>query len=108
MYFFINIIGILSVLGLAYLLSFSKRDIVYKPLIILLILQLVTTWFMLSTNIGGTVITVVSDFFLWLISSGMAGVNFVFGEFAPLDGSTFTFFMNVLMPIIFVVTFLIF
>lgn len=35
----------------------------------------------------------------------MSGVNFVFGEFAPLDGSVYTFFMNVLMPIIFVVVF---
>lgn len=105
MYFIINIIGILSVLGLAFLLSFNKRGVAYKPLIILFVLQLITTWFMLSTDIGGTVITLVSDFFLWLISSGMSGVNFVFGEFAPIDGSTFTFFMNVLMPIIFVVTF---
>ena len=105
MYFIINIIGVFSVLGLAYLLSFNKREVAYKPLIILVVLQLITTWFMLSTEIGGTVITLVSDFFLWLINSSMVGVNFVFGEFAPLDGSAFTFFMNVLMPIIFVVTF---
>lgn len=105
MYFIINIIGILVVLGLAYFLSFNKRQIVYKPIIILVVLQIITTWFMLSTNIGGTVITLVSDFFLWLISSSMSGINFVFGDFAPVDGSTFTFFMNVLLPIIFVVTF---
>ena len=105
MYFIINVIGVLVVLGLAILLSFNRREIVYKPLIILFVFQLVTTWFMLSTDIGGNVITLVSDFFLWLISSAMSGVNFVFGDFAPIDGSTFTFFMNVLMPIIFVVTF---
>ncbi|ASN05877.1 NupC/NupG family nucleoside CNT transporter [Virgibacillus necropolis] len=105
MYFIINILGILLVLGLGFLLSFNKKQIAIKPIIILFVLQLATTWFMLSTDIGGKVITLIADFFLWLISSGMSGVNFIFGEFAPLDGSTFTFFMNVLMPIIFIVVF---
>lgn len=105
MYFIINVIGILTVLGLSFLLSFNKKQIAIKPIIILFVLQLATTWFMLSTDIGGKVITLIADFFLWLISSGMSGVNFIFGDFAPLDGSTFTFFMNVLMPIIFIVVF---
>lgn len=105
MYFLINIIGILTVMGLAFLISFNKREVAFKPIIILLVLQLVTTWFMLSTDAGGKVITLIADFFLWLISSSMSGINFVFGEFAPIDGSNFTFFMNVLLPIIFVVTF---
>lgn len=105
MYFIINVIGILVVLGISYLLSFNKRQVAFKNIIILLVLQLVAAAFMLSTNIGGKVITLIADFFLWIINSSMTGVNFVFGEFAPLDGSVFTFFMNVLMPIIFVVVF---
>lgn len=105
MYFLINLIGIIVLLGVCYLLSFNKKQVAVKPLIILIALQLATTWFMLSTDIGANVITWISDFFLWLINSAMSGVNFVFGEFAPLDGSTYTFFMNVLMPIIFVVVF---
>ncbi|WP_160035633.1 NupC/NupG family nucleoside CNT transporter [Paenibacillus sp. An7] len=105
MYLLINLVGILVLLGLSYLLSFNKREIALKPIIILFVLQLATTWFMLSTDIGGQVITWISDFFLWLIDSSMSGVNFVFGDFAPLDGSAYTFFMNVLMPIIFVVVF---
>ncbi|MCM3651645.1 NupC/NupG family nucleoside CNT transporter [Metabacillus litoralis] len=105
MYFIINVIGILLVLGLSLLLSFNKKQIAFKPIIILFVIQLATTWFMLSTDIGGKVITLISDFFLWLINSSMTGINFVFGNFAPLDGSAFTLFMNVLMPIIFVVVF---
>lgn len=105
MYFFINVIGIMILLGGSYLLSFNKKQIAFKPILILFVLQIATTWFMLSTDIGGNVIKWITDFFLWLINSAMSGVNFVFGEFAPLDGSTFTFFMNVLMPIIFVVVF---
>ncbi|MHA0856972.1 NupC/NupG family nucleoside CNT transporter [Paenibacillus sp. CMAA1364] len=101
----INVLGIIVLLGVSYLISLNKRQVTVKPLIILFVLQLVTTWFMLSTDIGGNVITWISDFFLWLIHSSMSGINFVFGDFAPLDGSTFTFFMNVLMPIIFVVVF---
>ncbi|HEY2495120.1 MAG TPA: nucleoside transporter C-terminal domain-containing protein [Paenibacillus sp.] len=105
MYFMINVLGIIILLGGSYLLSFNKKEVAVKPIMILLVLQLATTWFMLSTDIGANVISWISDFFLWLINSSMSGVNFVFGELAPLDGSTFTFFMNVLMPIIFVVVF---
>lgn len=105
MYFIINVVGILMVLGLAYLLSFNKREVAFKPIAVLFVLQLGTTWLMLSTDVGGKVITFIADFFLWLIASSMTGVNFVFGEFAPTDGSMFTFFMNVLMPIIFIVVF---
>ncbi|KMY52984.1 nucleoside permease [Bacillus sp. FJAT-27231] len=105
MYFIINVVGILVVLGLAYLFSLNRAKINVKPIIILFVLQLAVTWFMLSTNIGGKSITLISDFFLWLINSSMVGVNFVFGSLAPIDSSAFTFFMNVLMPIIFVVTF---
>jgi purine nucleoside transport protein len=105
MYFIINIIGIIVILGIGYFLSFNKKQIPIKPILILFVLQLAATWFMLSTDIGGKVITLIADFFLWLINSGMSGVNFIFGDLAPLDGSTFTFFMNVLMPIIFIVVF---
>ncbi|WP_318617750.1 NupC/NupG family nucleoside CNT transporter [Sporosarcina sp. YIM B06819] len=105
MYFIINVVGIIVILGLAYVLSFRKRQIAIKPIITMLILQLAMTWFMLSTDIGGKVITLIADFFLWLINSSMSGINFVFGDLAPLDGSSFTFFMNVLLPIIFVVVF---
>lgn len=105
MYFLINVLGIIILLGVSFLLSFNKREVSVKPIAILFVLQLATTWFMLSTDFGGKVITWISDFFLWLINSSMSGVNFVFGEFAPIDGSTYTFFMNVLMPIIFIVVF---
>lgn len=105
MYLLINIVGIIVLLGLTYLLSFNKKEVAVKSIAILFVLQLLTSWFMLSTDIGGQVITWISDFFLWLIDSAMSGVNFVFGDFAPLDGSAYNFFMNVLMPIIFVVVF---
>lgn len=105
MYLLINIVGIIVLLGLTYLLSFNRKEVAVKSIAILFVLQLLTSWFMLSTDIGGQVITWISDFFLWLIDSAMSGVNFVFGDFAPLDGSAYNFFMNVLMPIIFVVVF---
>lgn len=105
MYFVINVIGILAVLILAYIFSLNRSKVNFKPIIILFVLQLAVTWFMLSTGIGGKSITFISDFFLWLINSSMVGINFVFGNLAPVNSSAFTFFMNVLMPIIFVITF---
>jgi purine nucleoside transport protein len=100
----INIIGIIVVIVIAYLCSRNRKSIDLRSIVFMLVLQLIITWFMLSTKIGDRIIQVVADFFLWLIDCSMTGINFVFGDLAPLDGVA-PFFISVLMPIIFIVAF---
>lgn len=104
MYFLINVVGIVVVLIIAYLCSRSRRTVDYLSILIMLILQLIIAWFMLVTRYGGDVIQGVSQFFLWLIHSSYSGINFVFGNLAPLNG-TGSFMFSVLAPIIFIVAF---
>lgn len=103
MSFVLNLIGIVVVFALAYLFSKERRKIDVWAILLMLGLQLLITWLMLTTTIGGKVINAVAGFFLWLIDCSMSGIEFVFGALAPANG--FSFFISVLMPIIFIVAF---
>jgi purine nucleoside transport protein len=102
--FVLNLVGIAVVFGLAYMGSKNRKEIDIKSIVIMLVLQLILTWIMLSTAVGQQVIKAVAQFFLWLIDCSMSGIQFVFGNLAAPEGPT-PFFISVLMPIIFVVVF---
>ena len=104
MSFIINIVGIVVVFAIAYLCSRNRKNIDFLSILFMFVLQLILTWFMLTTKIGGQFIQWISKFFLWLIDSSMSGIKFVFGDLVSLNGAP-SFFMNVLMPIIFIVAF---
>jgi purine nucleoside transport protein len=104
LYFIINIIGIIVVLTIAYFCSRERRKVDFTSVLIMLVIQLLVTWFMLWTAVGGKVIQAIASFFLWLISCSMSGIHFVFGDLAPTNGPA-SFFISVLMPIIFIVAF---
>ena len=101
------ILGILAIIvtfGLAYLMSNDKKNINYKGIGIMLVLQLLITWFMFSTEIGKAIINGISAVFNKLIEFGMEGINFVVGGFVVNEGGVF--FFNVLLLIIFFATIL--
>ncbi|TJY39675.1 NupC/NupG family nucleoside CNT transporter [Cohnella pontilimi] len=100
----INVVGIVVVFVLAYFSSLDRKKIDLKSIIIMLVLQFLITWIMLSTAVGEQVIQAVARFFLWLIDCSMAGIRFVFGNLVPKTGQA-PFFISVLMPIIFIVVF---
>ncbi|WCK56624.1 nucleoside transporter C-terminal domain-containing protein [Aneurinibacillus sp. Ricciae_BoGa-3] len=104
MFFVINIIGIIVVFAIAYLCSRDRRKVDFTSVAIMLVIQLIITWFMLSTTIGGDIIQLVAKFFLWLINCSMSGIRFVFGSLVPATGMA-PFLISVLMPIIFIVAF---
>lgn len=104
MYVALNVIGIIVVLVLAFLFSNDRKKIDVKAILIMLVLQLLITWLMLTTGVGERIISAVAAFFLWLIDCSMAGIRFVFGDLAPTEGMP-SFFIAVLMPIIFIVAF---
>nr|WP_281414389.1 nucleoside transporter C-terminal domain-containing protein [Virgibacillus salarius] len=96
--------AIVVVLGLAFLMSNDKKSINYKGIIIMLVFQLLITFFMFETKIGQTIITGISAGFNKLIEFGTEGINFVVGGFVLEEGGVF--FFNVLLLIIFFATLL--
>lgn len=103
MYFFLNIAGVLAVIGIVYLCSPYKRNVKWKSILTILVVELVITWFMLSTEIGTWVINQIASFFTWLISCANEGISFVFPS--VMANEQIDFFFSALLPIIFIITF---
>lgn len=102
----LGILAIIVTLGLAYLMSNDRKNIYYKGIGIMLVCQLLITWFMFSTQIGKAIIDGISAVFNKLIEFGAEGIGFVLGGFAFEEGSSGVFFFNVLLQIIFFATLL--
>ncbi|WP_411343383.1 NupC/NupG family nucleoside CNT transporter [Paenibacillus sp. WLX1005] len=105
MKYIIAIIGILVVFGLAYIASNDRKNIRYRPLITMVVLQIVLTFVLLYTTAGATLIGGFSAIFEHLLGYAAEGTNFVFGNFVfkEVNGQIQTpFFFNVLMPIVFI------
>ncbi|MEC0092130.1 NupC/NupG family nucleoside CNT transporter [Paenibacillus macquariensis] len=100
MRYLIIILGILIVFGLTYLASNDKRKIRYRPLIVMVILQIILAAVLLNTVVGNVVIKAISSVFEKLMEFAAEGVNFVFGGI--LNEGQFTFFLSVLLPIVFI------
>ncbi|MCQ6268715.1 NupC/NupG family nucleoside CNT transporter [Fictibacillus sp. WQ 8-8] len=100
MTYIIAILGLVVVLGLAFLASNNRKQVNYKPIAIMIVLQLVLAYVLLNTRFGLVVIKGFAGVFEKLLEYAAAGVNFVFGGIAN-DGQM-PFFINVLLPIVFI------
>ncbi|MGM9923663.1 MAG: NupC/NupG family nucleoside CNT transporter [Bacillus sp. (in: firmicutes)] len=92
--------GLLFVLMVGYLFSYNRKGIKLRPIIIMLLTQLVLSFLILNTGIGEKVIRAIASLFNQLMAYGIEGVNFVFGGMENEPGAVF--FLNVLLPIIFI------
>lgn len=101
----LGILAIIVVLGLAFLMSNDKKNINYRGIVVMLVAQLLTTWFMFATEIGQNIINAISAGFNKLIEFGTVGINFILGGVARTEGGTI-FFFDVLLLIIFFSTIL--
>ncbi|WP_199425960.1 NupC/NupG family nucleoside CNT transporter [Thermaerobacillus caldiproteolyticus] len=92
--------GLLLVFILSYLVSNDKKNIRYRAILSMLAVQIILTFILLNTKAGILIISFISKMFNKLIELGIDGVNFVFGGLENKGSSTF--FLNVLLPIIFI------
>lgn len=98
----ISMLGILVVLSLAWLASSSRKHIKIKPIITMLILQIVLAVLLLNTSVGLFIIKGIAVGFQTLLSYASEGILFVFGGLENTNASSF--FLNVLLPIVFMST----
>ncbi|OWZ82706.1 NupC/NupG family nucleoside CNT transporter [Natranaerobius trueperi] len=100
----LSILAIGIILGIAFLMSNDKKNINFRGIGIMLLVQLLITWFMFTTEIGRSVINGISAGFNKLIEFGREGIDFVVGGFQV--GEEGVFFIDVLLLIIFFATLL--
>lgn len=100
MKYLISIIGILIVLGLAYLVSNNRKDIKFRYIGIMIVLQILLTLLLLNTKVGYFIIRAIAVVFEKLLEYAAEGIQFVFGGLAN-EGQA-PFFLTVLLPIVFI------
>ncbi|MFD0696599.1 NupC/NupG family nucleoside CNT transporter [Paenibacillus sp. GCM10027628] len=100
MRYLIALLGILVVFCLTYLVSNDKRNIRYRPLIVMIVLQAILAFVLLNTFAGALLIKSFSTVFEKLLTFAGEGINFVFGGIANQGQAPF--FINVLLPIVFI------
>ncbi|MGE7765379.1 NupC/NupG family nucleoside CNT transporter [Peribacillus sp. NPDC096540] len=100
MKFLIAILGLLVVFGLAILVSSDRKKVKIKPIILMVIIQLILTYLLLNTKFGLVIINSIADGFGKLLEWANEGITFVFGGIVNEGASPF--FLNVLLPIVFI------
>lgn len=100
MRYLISFCGLLLVFGLALLMSKNKKEIKYKNILMMLIIQFLLAAFLLNTKFGYILIKGITKVFDHLLSYANTGISFVFGGLANKGESPF--FLSVLLPIVFV------
>ncbi|MGE8079914.1 NupC/NupG family nucleoside CNT transporter [Peribacillus loiseleuriae] len=100
MRYLISFCGLLLVFGLAFLVSKNRKEIKYKNIILMLVIQFLLAAVLLNTRFGYILIKGISSVFEGLLGYASAGVSFVFGGLANKGESPF--FLNVLLPIVFI------
>ena len=100
MRFIMFLAALIVIFLLAFIVSNNKKRIKFKPIGIMIILQLVFAYILLNTEVGLVIIRGVSGLFEHLLAYAAEGINFVFGGMA--NKGVAPFFLNVLMPIVFI------
>ncbi|MFJ8065674.1 NupC/NupG family nucleoside CNT transporter [Psychrobacillus sp. NPDC096426] len=100
MNYLISIIGLIVVLGLAWVASNNRKKIKIRPIIQMIIIQVILTFLLLNTKFGLILIEGIAAGFAKLLEFANEGINFVFGGLVN-EGQA-TFFLTALLPIVFI------
>lgn len=92
------ILGLILFVGGAYVLSSNKKEIKWKSVGLAFIGQLVLVFLMVKTPLWKGV-EALANGFQWFLNQSSEGINFVFGG---LETTGFVFFINSLLPIVFI------
>lgn len=100
MKYLLFIVGLLVVFGLAFLASNNRKNIKIKPIILMIIIQIILAYLLLNTDAGLILIKGISKGFQHLLDYASQGVDFVFG--GVTNKGQAPFFLTVLLPIVFI------
>lgn len=98
MRFLIAALGLIIVFLAAFAVSNNRKKIKYRPLAVMVVVQLILGFVFLYTSFGKVIISVIASGFDNLLAYAGEGVDFVFGGMAN-SGET-PFFLTVLLPIV--------
>lgn len=107
---FIGVLGIICILGLAYLLSNNRKAINYRTVGVGLLLQFSLAVFILKTSVGQFIFQSAGEFINIILDQAQKGAAFVFGSLVNTElmtqvfglGNDYIFFFKIIPTIILV------
>src|SRR5579872_4835701 len=106
MHRFIGILGMMTVMGLAYAFSTNRRAIRYKTIAWGLGLQIAFAFLVMRWDFGRRIFAALGDGAKWLLDFAYYGSNFVFGDLGQKNSPKgFYFAFQALPTIIFIAAF---
>lgn len=102
----ISFIGLLSMIGVAFLFSKDKKNICWRTVLSGVALQLVLGLFILKTDIGRTIFEGARTIFTGFLNYTNEGSRFIFGDLVDSKKFGFIFFTMVLPTILFMSSFM--
>lgn len=107
MYVAINILGLFVFVGIGFLFSKKKKEINWRSIIIMLILNLALAWFFTSFTAGRDAVKAAAGGFNWLVQVSYQGIVFALPNWVtPEFGGTaksLNFVTSALLPVLMIV-----
>ncbi|GMA69107.1 nucleoside transporter [Leuconostoc litchii] len=103
MFLFANILGIFVFIAIAALFSNDRRNIQWKSVGIILILELILAWFFTQFKAGQLAVQGAADGFNWLVSVASKGIAFALPDWLTANNGGPNFVTSALLPILLVV-----
>lgn len=100
-YLLLNIVGILVFIGVAYLLSKDRKNIHWKSISVMVILNIFLAWFLIRFSVGRAMVHGAAYGFNWLVQTAYDGIGFAFSSWVHVK--QMDFFVSALLPILLVV-----
>ncbi|MFC6253579.1 NupC/NupG family nucleoside CNT transporter [Secundilactobacillus hailunensis] len=107
MYIIINLIGIIVFVAVGFLFSKKKKDINWRSIGIMLLINLALAWFFTSFSAGRDAVKAAADGFNWLVQVSYQGIVFALPNWVtPQFGGTartMNFVTSALLPVLMIV-----
>lgn len=95
-----SILGIFVILFIGYLLSYNKKGIKWRPVLVGFAIQFSFALLVFKTSFGEKVLSSISNGFLKVIAQAQAGIGFVFGSLGIASSNTGFIFAFQVLPLI--------
>ena len=101
MYLVINLLGIIVFLAIGVLLSKRRKEIQWRSVGALLVMNIVLAWFLTMFPIGRDIVQGAAAAFVTLVNVAYEGIAFAFPDWVHVE--QMNFFTSALLPVLFVV-----
>lgn len=98
-----NILGIFVFLGVAYLFSRDRKNIKWRSVGVILVIQLILAWFFTSFSIGRDAVLAAANGFEWLTSAAFDGIAFALPDWVKPASGTMNFVTSAVLPILVII-----